>query len=192
MLYPVIKGFVRGVCKLIFFPKFVYAERIPEEGAVILAANHTSLWDAPVLVSGVKRSMRTMAKKELFKNKIFASLLSMAGAFPVDRQKSDIGAIKTALKALKDGEIFTIFPSGTRVKSEDGAAAKAGVALIASRSGAPVIPVALRGGYKPFHRVTVIFGEPMYIGAAEGVKPSGEELQAFADEIMKQIESLGV
>lgn len=192
MLYPVIKGFVYGVCKLLFRTKYVHTERIPEEGAVILAANHTSLWDAPVLVSGVKRSMRTMAKKELFQNKILASLLSMAGAFPVDRQKSDIGAVKTALKALKDGEIFTIFPSGTRVKSEDGAAAKAGVALIASRSGAPVIPVALRGGYKPFRRVTVIFGEPMQMETAEGTKPSGEELQAFADEIMKQIDSLGV
>ncbi len=192
MLYPVIKGFVRCVCKLVFLTKFVHAERIPEEGAVILAANHTSLWDAPVLVSGVKRSMRTMAKKELFENKLLASLLSMAGAFPVDRQKSDIGAIKTALKTLKDGEVFTIFPSGTRVKSEDDAAAKAGVALIASRSGAPVIPVAIRGGYKPFHRVTVTFGEPICIDTAEGKKPSGEELQAFADEIMKQIESLGV
>lgn len=191
MIYPVIKSMVWGICKLLFFVKLVNVDRIPEKGAVILAGNHTSFWDGPVLVSNIKRPMRTMAKKELFAHKLLSPFLKMAGAFPVDRQGNDITAIKTALKALKDGEIFAIFPSGTRVKNDEGANAKAGVALIASRSGVPVIPVCLQGGYRLFHRVTITFGEPMTIVPADGKKATSEELQAFADKIMKQIDSLG-
>lgn len=191
MLYPIIKFLVRIVCKLFFFVKLEHADRIPKEGAAILAVNHTSLWDPPVLISCTKRPMRTMAKKELFRNKLLAAVLKMAGAFPVDRGTGDISAIKTALKALKDGELFTIYPEGKRVKGDEGADAKAGVALIASRSGVPVIPVSMRGGYRLFHRVTITFGTPMAMIPADGKKPTSEELKAFADRIMEQIESLG-
>ena len=191
MIYPVLKFLVRGVCKLLFFVKLVNVENIPKEGAAILAGNHTSLWDPLVLISCTKRSMRAMAKKELFQNQFLKCILEMAGAFPVDRSGSDVGAIKTALKALKNGEIFAIFPSGTRVENEEGASAKAGVALISSRSGVPVIPVRFRGGYRPFHRVTVTFGEPMSITPADGKKATSEELQVFADAIMKKIDGLG-
>lgn len=191
MIYPVLKCLVRIVCKLAFFVKLVHVENIPKEGSVILAGNHTSLWDPLVLVSCTKRPMRTMGKKELFQNRFLKPILEMAGAFPVDRSGSDVTAIKTALKALKNGEIFAIFPSGTRVEKEEGASAKAGVALIASRSGVPVVPVRFRGGYHLFRRVTVIFGEPMTITPADGKKATSEELQTFADAIMKEIDSLG-
>ena len=191
MIYPVIKCLVRVFCKLVFFVKLVDADNIPKEGAAILAGNHTSFWDPPVLISCTKRSMRTMAKKELFSHKLLSPILKMAGAFPVDRGGNDITAIKTALKALKDGELFTIYPSGTRMKEDDGASAKAGVALIAARSGVPVIPVRFRGGYRFFHRVTITFGKPMTIVPADGKKATSEELQAFADRIMEEIESLG-
>jgi len=192
MLLSLLKFLIHIFCKAVFFVKTVGKENLPQEGAVILAINHTSLWDAPVLVSEIPRNMRIMAKKELFSNKLFASVLKLGGAFPVARGTADVGAIKTALKTLKDGDVFAIFPSGTRVKSDEAADAKAGVALIASRSGAPVIPIALRGGYKPFHRVTMHIGKPMEFPKAEGTKPTGDDIKAFADEIMKKIESLGV
>ena len=191
MLYPFLKFMVRTFCKLVLFVKLVGKENVPEEGAVILAVNHTSLWDPPVLISCTKRPMRTMAKKELFSNKLLGAILTMSGAFPVDRESNDITAVKTALKALKDGEIFTIYPSGKRIKGDEGADAKAGVALIASRSGVPVVPVNMKGGYRLFRRVTITFGEPMEIVSADGKRPSSEELKAFADRVMERIESLG-
>ena len=191
MLYSIIKFLVRVVCKLFFFVKVEHEDRIPQEGAAILAVSHVSLWDPPVLISCTKRPMRTMAKKELFRNKLLAAVLKMAGAFPVDRGTGDITAVKTALKALKDGELFTIYPAGKRVKGDEEANAKAGVALIASRSGAPVIPIAMRGGYRLFRRVTITVGMPMTMEPTEGKKPTGEELKAFADRIMEQIEGLG-
>ena len=96
--------FVVGIFnKLVFFVKPVDIKNIPDEGAVILAANHTSLWDPIVLVPLVKRKMRVMAKKELFDIKPLAPILKIANAFPVNRGTTDVGAIKNALKTLKDG-----------------------------------------------------------------------------------------
>lgn len=186
-----IKFVLKIFSKMVFFVKTVDIENIPKEGAVILAVNHTSLWDPVVLVPQVKRKMRIMAKKELFDIKPLAPILRVAHAFPVNRGVTDVGAIKNALKTLKDGEIFTIFPAGTRVDNEEGAEAKSGVALISSRAKAPVIPVAIRGGFKPFHPVTIYFGKPVMPDTEEGKKMSGEELKSFADEIMNKINELG-
>lgn len=190
-MYPLIKLIVRIFCKIVFFVKVEGEENIPKEGAAILAANHTSLWDAPVILTATHRPMRTMGKAELFENKLLAPFLRMAGAFPVRRGTADITAIKTALKTLKDGGIFAIFPTGTRVKDGDGDA-KAGVALIASKSGAPVIPVAIRGGYRIFKRVTIHIGQPLYVKNENGTKPSSDELKLYADAILNKINSLGV
>lgn len=190
-MYPIIKFIVKVFCKIVFFVRVEGEENIPKDGAAILAANHTSLWDAPVILTATHRPMRTMGKAELFENKLLAPFLKMAGAFPVKRGTADITAIKTALKTLKDGGIFAIFPTGTRVKDGDGDA-KAGVALIASKSGAPVIPVAIRGGYRIFKRVTIHVGKPLYVKNENGTKPSSDELKLYADAILDKINSLGV
>lgn len=190
-MYAIAKFVVKIVCKILFFVRVVGEENIPKEGAAILAANHTSFWDGPIILTSTKRPMRTMGKAELFDHKLLAPILRMGGAFPVRRGVNDITAIKTALRTLKDGGIFTIFPTGTRVKDELGAEAKAGVALIASKSGAPVIPIAIRGGYKLFHRVTIHVGKPLYVRGVDGTKPSGDELKIYADLILQKINSLG-
>lgn len=187
-----LKFLVHIFCKVVFFVKLIGTENLPKEGAVILAVNHTSLWDPPVLISSVPRHMRVMAKKELFDHKMLKPILKLADAFPVARGSNDIGAIKTALQTLKNGDVFTIFPSGRRVLANESSEAKAGVALIAARSGAPVIPVAMRGGYRLFRPVKIYFGQPVTIQSANGKKPTGDELKAFADDIMEKIEALGV
>jgi len=191
-MYSVLKFIIKIFCKLIFFVEVKGEENIPKEGAAILAINHISFWDAPIILAFSNRRMRTMGKAELFDHKLLAPFLRMAGAFPVHRGTSDITAIKTALKTLKDGEIFTIFPTGTRVKEGEYADAKAGVALIASKSGAPVIPIAIRGGYRLFKKVTVHIGQPLYVKNENGTKPSGDELKIYADKILETINSLGV
>ena len=190
-MYPVLKFIVKIVCKILFFVRVVGEENIPKEGAAILAANHTSFWDAPIILTATKRPMRTMGKAELFEHKLLAPFLRMAGAFPVHRGTADLTAIKTALRTLKDGEIFAIFPTGTRIKDGEGEA-KAGVAMIASKSGAPVIPIAIRGGYRLFKRVTIHIGKPMYVKSENGTKPSADELKIYADKILYTINSLGV
>lgn len=173
-----------------FFVSVKGKENIPN-GPVIIAANHTSILDAPMILLVTSRMIRTMGKAELFQNKLLGAVLRAAGAFPVHRGTNDITAIKTALRTLKDGGVFAIFPTGTRVKSGEKAEAKSGVALIAAKSGAPIIPVAICNGYKAFHKVTIRIGEPMYIKNENGTKPSNDELGIYADLVLAKIKALG-
>lgn len=190
-MFRILKLLVRLVCKALFFVKVIGLENLPKEGAVIVAANHTSFWDAPVLVTALPRYTRVMAKKELFDHKLLKPILKLGGAFPVNRGTNDIGAIKTALQTLKNGDVFTIFPTGTRIPAGEASEAKSGVALIAHRSGAPVIPVFIENGYHLFRQVKIHFGKPIMVQTENGKKPSSEELKAFADTIMEKIDSLG-
>ena len=115
-------------------------ERVPEEGPVIVAANHRRFFD-PVFVSmAVPRRVRWMAKKELFAFP-FNMLFDFAGAFPVDRRGGGRAALRTALHFLAEGRALGIFPEGTRRKEGRTLEAKSGAALLAARSGAPVLPV---------------------------------------------------
>lgn len=189
-MYSVLKFLGKIFCKIVFFVRIEGKENIPD-GAVIIAANHTSVLDAPMILQVTRRPMRTMGKAELFKNKLFGAILRAAGAFPVERGTNDITAIKTALRTLKEGGVFAIFPTGTRVKDGESADAKSGVALIALKSGAPVVPVAICNGYRAFRRVTIKIGKPMYVKNENDTKPSKDELKIYADAILSKIEALG-
>ena len=116
-------------------------EKVPDGGCV-LVANHTQ-WADPVLVGtalGNQYPLVAMAKKELFQIKLLGPLISALGAFPVDRGTADIGAIKTSLKAVKEGKKLLIFPEGG-TKHKAGDEAKVGAAMIAARTGAPIVPI---------------------------------------------------
>ena len=162
-------------------------EHFPKEGAVIVALNHKSLWDGPLAYAVLPRPMSFMAKKELFKNPILAAILKWGGAFPVARGTSDIGAIKAALSALKAGKVMAIFPEGRRVAEGEEHTAKAGVAMIAEKTGAPVVPVAISGRYRFLSRVDLYVGEPVTIKSTDGSKLTGEQLQTISNELLAQI-----
>jgi 1-acyl-sn-glycerol-3-phosphate acyltransferase len=90
------------------------AENIPETGGVILATNHISLADPPVLAAALKRPLRYMAKIELFENKFFGNIITQLGAFPIERGAADRAAIRKALSIVANGELLVIFPEGSR------------------------------------------------------------------------------
>ena len=190
------RRFVISVLKfflLFMFPhKVIGRENVPAEGGVILAVNHSSNLD-PVMI-GVSvpypERMTFMAKAELFKNKLFARLISSLGAFPIQRGRGDIGARKTAFEILKNGDIMLIFPEGSRVKKGQKRRAKPGVAAIAARAKAPVVPVHIKNGYRWMRRVTVVYGEPIYFDEYEGKKLTGEETQKLADDVLERIYEL--
>ena len=173
--------------RMIFRYRFYGVENVPKDGAAILCANHLSMWDPFAVVFALKRLPCFIAKKEIFKNKLFASICTDLKAFPVDRGRMDMKAIKNALKVLKDCELLGIFAQGTRVKEGEDVAAKAGVALFAVKSGAPVIPVAIKANYKLFSRVDVYFGEPINFEHMKGAKVSTEELNEIAEGIMAKV-----
>lgn len=190
MIY-VIARFVLSIYYAVFFRLETHgSENVPKEGAAILCANHISAYDPISVVLGINRLPSFMGKKELFENKFIAYLGKCLKAFPVDRGKMDMKAIKTALKVLKDGDLLGIFAQGTRVKDGDSVAAKGGVALFAVKSGAPVIPVAIRSTYKLFSKIEVYYGEPMTFEEYKGKKVSTEELNEIAESIMKRINDM--
>ena len=160
-------------------------ENIKEKGAYLICANHRSNWDAPILVSNLKRKVYVMAKAELFKNKFIKWFGRKCCVFPVKRGMRDIESIKYSLNLLKDGEILVIFPEGTRNGIEKGEKVKDGAAFFAVRTGAKVIPVGISGGEKPFKQMTIRYGKPMDFSDRD--KNDKEELDKITEEIMEEI-----
>lgn len=133
-------------------------ERVPREGGLVVAVNHISTLDPPMMGSAVPREISFMAKKELFEKD--ASMLLMRGlhAFPVDRSRSDVGAIKEAMRRLRAGRAIGVFVQGTRNTGD--AEALDGAAFLAGRAGVPLLPAAI---YREGRRFRVRFGEPFRV-----------------------------
>ena len=120
---------------------------------------------------------------------ILGWILKHGGIFGVKRGESDVGAIKTAMKYLKAEEKLLIFPEGTRHQDGEFGAAKTGAAMLAVRTGVPIIPVYLPPEKKWFRRTPVVFGEP-YCPKVAGRKGTADEYRAIADDLMERIEAL--
>lgn len=190
MFYKVCYAIVRFVMVFIFRLKFVGRENVPAEGGVIVAFNHKSNWDPVIAGLSSERKLRFMAKEELFKNPVFGALIKALGAFPVRRGRSDVGAIKSALKILNDGNVMLMFPEGHRIKDGRKVKAKPGVALIAQRAQVPVVPVCISGEYKWLHKITVTYGKPVSLEEYYGQKLEQEKIQQLADNILDEVRKL--
>lgn len=178
---------VKFAVQVLFPSRTAGLENIPEGGALI-CGNHSSLWDP--LVIGASMPIDTglvfMAKDQLFHYPVLGPVIRALGAFPVKRGESDLTAIKTAMRHLQEGKKLIIFPEGRRVTGEGDAEAKGGVALLATRTGAPVVPVFCGERRKLFHRNTVAFGEP-YRPQIAGRRPTAEENREIAGEILRRV-----
>ena len=187
-------AFFQHLFRLLFYTVFrarVYGrENIPQEGAVILAANHASNIDPPLMASLIDRPVSYMAKIELFENPIFGAAIRSCHAFPVKRGASDRGAIKAAVAVLKEGRVLGLFPEGTRSKTGELQKPEAGVALIAGMTGAPIVPVAILNTHRIFAnggrlpQLRIMYGPPV---SFQGDRKSKDDLDAFSVEIMGHI-----
>lgn len=187
MLFRLLRAVVNGIMHLIFRIKVYGKENMPATGAVIVALNHTSFWDGPLVAACLPRQLAIMAKKELFDIPVLGAILRWAEVFPVSRGKNDIGAIKAALSALKAEKAFAIFPEGHRVKDGEAHTAKAGVAMLAERTGAPIVPVAISGKYRFLSKINVYIGKPISVKNENGEKLTSEELQEISDYLIQKI-----
>jgi len=183
--------------RLLFRVEVKGRENLPKHG-VLLCPNHASDID-PVLIGlclPIDYHLHFMAKIELFQNRLLGWFLRALGAFPVNREGTDIQAVKTAMKVIHEGENLLIFPEGTTIHGgigfHDGlpAHAHSGIAMIGVRSGATLIPVFVGGEKKLFHKTTIIFGEP-YIPQITGRRGTSEELQRIADDVLREAYALG-
>ncbi|NLZ93854.1 MAG: 1-acyl-sn-glycerol-3-phosphate acyltransferase [Firmicutes bacterium] len=165
-------------------------ENIPMDGPFILCANHFSWWDPPLVGTLTKRFVRFMAKEELFKIPVLGKFFTIIQAFPVKRNTADRRAIRTALETLKNGHGLGIFPEGTRSRTNELLPPQAGVAMLAIKSKAPVVPIGIIGPYKLFRPVRVFIGTPLRFPEYYDVKVSGEQLNKIAQQIMQEIARL--
>lgn len=193
MFYKIFKMLCRIWFGTILGTKVIGVENIPKDGAFILAANHVSNWDPPFLGTFMEREVCYMGKEELFKNPIMAAICRGLHVFPVKRGAADKTAIKTAVKILKDGKCFGIFPEGTRSKTGKLGKAEPGVSLIAAMTKAPIIPAAIINTEKIFSkekffpRLAVVYGTPLKF---TGSTKDKEALAEFAQSIMNEIAKL--
>ena len=184
MFYFTVKSIVGFIAKHIYRIEVIGKENIPQEDKrLIICGNHKSNLD-PVAISAVfDRQIFWMAKKELFQSKLFGGFLDKLGAFPIDREGNDLGAIKKSLKILKSENVLGIFPEGTRVKEVDYTKIKSGIALIAQKTNSEVLPVFIEGDYKPFKKTRIYFRKPVKIN--KEIKYSNEDLENISQDIMR-------
>ena len=168
-------------------------ENIPEGGAVV-CGNHTHASDPFFIVFAFRREhpLAIMAKAELLRIPVLGWILKHVGVFGVERGKSDVGAIKHAMKLLKEGEKVLLFPEGhRRHKGEEGQGeGKNGAAMLAVRCGVPILPVYVPEKKNWFRRTTIVIGEPYYPQVSSR-KGSVEEYDAITADLMGRIRALG-
>lgn len=174
------------------------SDHVPKRGPVILASNHISNLDPPVVGVGIWRPCAFMAKEELFSNRFFGWLIRNLNAFPVKRGTADRASLKKALEVLEQGRSLVMFPEGTRSESGELQEPEMGVGMIAYRSGAPVVPVYVsgtnevmpKGGGIKLRQIRVRYGAPLHFVAPEGTRPGREEYESAAQRIMEAIREL--
>ena len=180
----IVRTAIRLYFIVVYRVKVEGTENIPRDKAqpLIYCGNHRNYADPPLIVVTAKRHVRFLAKEELRKNPFFAFLGVVFDGIYVKRDSKDVSALKTTLKALKNGECVALFPEGTRNGLEKGEKVKEGAAFFAVRTGAKVIPVGISGGGKPFKQMTIKYGKPLDFS-----NKTKDDLDEITDEIMKNI-----
>jgi 1-acyl-sn-glycerol-3-phosphate acyltransferase len=180
--------FATTVCGLIFrtFWRFKVEgmENIPVDGPAIIASNHRSYADPPLIGSGISRIVHFLAKKELFQFRPFGWLITRLNAHPINRA-AGIGALKAAEEILGQGGVVIVFPEGRRGKTDDLQLFKPGVGMLAIRSGAPIVPAYIRNsGHMPqFKKVSVTYGPPLDPKAYS-------DYEKLAQDVMRRIQKM--
>nr|WP_051291365.1 lysophospholipid acyltransferase family protein [Fictibacillus gelatini] len=162
-------------------------EKIPQDGGVLLCANHIHNFDPPLVGVATPRVVHFMAKAELFNVPVLKHIIKRIHAFPVRRGMSDKQALKNGLKLLKEGKVLGLFPEGHRSKTGELGEGLAGAGFFALKTDAAVIPCAIIGKYKFRKKLKVVYGEPIDFKELKEQKVSAKEA---TDLIMEHIRRL--
>lgn len=188
IMRTIVKGALFIYCKIVYKLKVVGIENIPKNGPIIFCGNHKTMIDPPLIEVTCKRDdTRFIAKEELTKNPFMAFLGKIFNVILVKRNEKDLGAMKDALKTLKQNNCIAIFPEGTRNGLKKGIKPKTGVAYFALNSNATVIPVGIKGGEKPFQKTVVTYGKPMNIDEYKENKREKTTVELVTNKIMEEI-----
>lgn len=168
-------------------------DNIPQDKPMIIASNHRSYADPVVLTMPMKLPVAYMAKKELFENKVFGRFIKMLGAFPVERGKSGSKAVEASAALIEAGRHVVIFPEGTRSKDGKVKDAKSGVAVLASMTGADILPcgIVFKGEKLKFRsKLTVRFGVPIKTEKSDVSDRNSDQIKALKIQVTDAIREL--
>jgi 1-acyl-sn-glycerol-3-phosphate acyltransferase len=200
--YRAMKFILTPVLRLAYRIRVEGREHLPATGSVILAANHRSFMDSIFLPLIVRRRLTFVAKAEYFDSWKTAWFFRMVGQIPIRRDggSSSEGALAAATDVLEEGGVFGIYPEGTRTRDGYLHRGHTGVARLAIRTGAPIIPVGIVGTDdvqptdaklpRPFRRITIRFGEPVPAEHYSGRHDDHLVLRQLTDEVMFDIQQL--
>jgi len=192
-LYSLTKDVLRPLTRTAFAVRVTGTENVPRDGGLVVAANHRSYLDPPLLGTWFPRTIHFMAKHELFKIFVLGRLIKAVHAFPVDRDRADVAAIRQALRIIKGGDVVGIFPEGTRNLAGE-AQARGGAVLLAATAHCPIVPVALVNTQFAVRRlraskVEVRIGEPIVLQGSER-KATKAEIERWTADLSQRIERL--
>ena len=195
----------RAVFAIYFRWRTFGAENVPMNGGVILASNHASFLDPPLVGAGLKRGINFLARESLFRFPIMGAVLRSWNVVPVDREGGGAKGLKNILDRLLNGAGIILFPEGTRTKDGQLQPARSGIGLTVIKSTAPVVPVRVFGTFAAYgrnhkfprpHRLVVKYGRPMNFEALRAEAKTCDKMrlkaiyQQVADEIMAAIARL--
>lgn len=193
-LFPI----VNYLARLLAIVTVTGTENVPRGGGVLLVSNHLTNYDALFLGMTIKRLPHFMAKTELYRNPVISWIIRHLGAFPVRRGEADRAALRQAEALLRGGRIVGIFPEGHRSRAAAMQAGQGGIALLARRSGVPILPVAITGSenllppawprWRPWRKpaLTITYGRTFHLPETTG-RPDYDKLTAI---IMQHVAEL--
>ena len=205
MLYGAAAFVFKPVSRAVYRPRISGTDNVPRTGGVILASNHLSFVDSIAIPLAAPRKVHFLAKSDYFtrpgpSGALQRELITALGALPVDRHSAHAAqdSLDAALEVLRRGDVFGIYPEGTRSRDGRLYRGRTGVAWLALTAGAPVVPVGLRGtedvapigSHVPrLATVTVAFGAPIHPDAYAGM-PAGRARRQLTDDVMDAIATL--
>jgi 1-acyl-sn-glycerol-3-phosphate acyltransferase len=189
----------QSAARALFGMRVIGRENLVTEGPVLLAANHESFLDPPLIGLIYPDEVRFLARKSLFKG-LFGPVIRGWNAVPIDQDRPDIAGLKGIIKRLRQGEKVLVFPEGQRTVDGELAQGQPGIGLIVSKAGAPVQPIRISGARQAlprgtkrlrFHPITVSIGKPLRFTDAQLKAMRGRDgHQKIADQIMEAVAEL--
>lgn len=197
--YWVSYWFARLLAKVLFRFRMLHRERMIKQGPAILASNHESYLDPPLVGNAAGRAIFFLARKTLLDIPVLGRILPKLNVIPVDQEGKDRSALKAIIRTLRGGNAVLVFPEGSRTLDGKLQPALPGLGFVIAKTLAPVVPMRIFGAYQAFprgssrlrlHPITVVVGQPIHFTPAD-LEPAGKDLyERLSNRVMQAIAAI--